>query len=84
MISGQVKVALYDNREDSVTYKKIMRFVAGDKVEPVAYFFPPGVMHGYKCTQGPMQIIYVTSGVYDLEDEIRKTDQDINVDFTWQ
>ena len=23
---------------------------------------------GYKCIIGPMQIIYLTSGVYDLED----------------
>ena len=70
VVSGQNKVALYDTREDSETYKETLEFTTGDGVDPKAYFFPPGVLHGYKCTKGPMQIIYVTSGVYDLEDEI--------------
>ena len=71
VVFGQTKVGLYDRREESTTYKETIEFVAGDRVEPIAYFFPPGVLHGYKCIQGTMQIIYVTSGVYDLEDEVR-------------
>ena len=71
VVSGQIKVALFDNREDSETYKETLEFTTGDGVEPIAYFFPPGVLHGYKCIQAPMQIIYVTSGVYNLEDEVR-------------
>ena len=51
VISGQIKVVLYDNRKDSSTYKKTMKFVAGDGAKPLAYFFPPGVLHGYKCTK---------------------------------
>ena len=84
VVSGQIRVVLYDNREESTTYKETMEFVAGDGVEPIAYFFPPGVLHGYKCTKGPMRIIYVTSGVYDLEDEIRMAIKDLNIDFTWK
>ena len=84
VVSGQIKVALYDDRKDSSTYKKTIEFVAGDEVESIAYFFPPGVLHGYKCIQGPMQIIYVTSGVYDLKDEIRKTDEDLEIGYIWQ
>lgn len=83
VVYGQIKVVLYDSRGDSTNYKETMEFVAGEGVEPVAYFFPPGVLHGYKCIQGPMQIIYVTSGVYDLEDEIRKTNEDMNIDYIW-
>ena len=83
MVSGQIKVALYDDRKDSSTYKKTIEFVAGDEVESIAYFFPPGILHGYKCIQGPMHIIYVTSGVYDLEDEIRKSNKELNADYTW-
>ena len=71
VVTGQIRVTLYDNRPNSSTYKEIMEFISGDEVKPIAYFFPPGVLHGYKCIQGPMQIIYVTSGAYDLEDEIR-------------
>ena len=83
VVSGQIKVALYDDRKDSSTYKKTIEFVAGDEVESIAYFFPPGILHGYKCIQGPMHIIYVTSGVYDLEDEIRKSNKELNADYTW-
>ena len=81
VVSGQIRVALYDNRKISNAYKGIMEFVAGDEMKPIAYFFPPGVMHGYKCLEGPMQIIYATSGVYDLKDEIRMTNEDLNIDF---
>lgn len=71
VVTGLIKVALHDNRVNSETYKKTMEFFVGEGQEPSAYFFPPGVLHGYKCLEGPMQIIYVTSGVYDLKDEVR-------------
>ena len=83
VVSGQIQVALYDNRDYSDTYKQIMEFTVGDGVDPIAYFFAPGVLHGYKCTKGPMQIIYVTSGVFDLEDEIRKSNDDLSFNYTW-
>lgn len=82
VVSGQIKIELYDNREDSQTFQEKMEFAAGEGAEPIAYFFPPGVLHGYKCINGPMQIIYVTSGVYDLNDEVRKTNKDINTILT--
>jgi dTDP-4-dehydrorhamnose 3,5-epimerase len=84
VVTGQIEVALYDNREDSSTYKELMEFIAGDEAEPISYFFPPGVLHGYKCIQGPMQIIYVTSGIYDLDDEIRNSNKDLNINYKWQ
>ena len=81
VVSGQIQVAHYDDRPNSSTYKETMEFAAGEGAEPIAYFFPPGVLHGYKCIKGPMQIIYLTSGTYDLKDEIRKTNEELNVDF---
>ena len=71
IVSGQIKVALFDNRKDSNTFEKTIEFIAGDEAKPIAYYFPPGILHGYKCIHGPMQIIYVTSEVYDLNDEVR-------------
>ena len=71
VVSGPLQVALYDNRKDSTSYKELMEFVVGDGEESSGYFFPPGVLHGYKCVKGPVQIIYMTSGVYDLGDEAR-------------
>lgn len=81
VVTGLIKVALYDNRANSPTYKETMEFLAGEGQKPCGYFFPPGVLHGYKCLQGPMQIIYVTSGVYDLEDEVRMSVKIINYDW---
>lgn len=84
VVSGKIDVALYDNRKESETYKETLELTIGDETFPMAYFFPPGVLHGYKCTKGPMQIIYVTSDVYDFEDEVRKTNEDLNIDYSWQ
>jgi dTDP-4-dehydrorhamnose 3,5-epimerase len=83
VVSGQIKVALLDNRKESIAYEEIYEFVTGDESKPMAYFFPPGILHGYKCLKGPMQIIYVTSGVYDLEDEIRIPFDDPEIEFKW-
>ena len=84
VVTGQIRVALYDDRPNSSTYKETMEFILGDEAKPMAYFFPPGVLHGYQCMKGPMQIIYVTSGVYDLEDEIRKSSDDLNPAIQWK
>ena len=80
VINGEIKVALIDTREKSSIKNNKIEFVANNRI---AYFFPPGVFHGYKCTEGPMNIIYVTSGVYDLKDELRKTNGDLNIDYSW-
>jgi dTDP-4-dehydrorhamnose 3,5-epimerase len=68
--TGLIKVVLYDSREDSKTHGEIMEFLMGEKQDAKIYSFPPGVLHGYKCINGPMNIIYVTSGTYDLDDEV--------------
>jgi dTDP-4-dehydrorhamnose 3,5-epimerase len=81
VVTGLIKVALYDNRAASSTYKGTMEFFVGDGHEPCAYFFPPGVLHCYKCLKDPMHIIYVTSGVYDLSDEIRIALDDLEIRF---
>ena len=83
VVSGKIIVALCDNRKESQTYRKTMEFLVGDVDVPKAYFFPPGVLHGYKCLKGPMQIIYVTSGVYDQNDEIRISKDVSNIDCSW-
>jgi dTDP-4-dehydrorhamnose 3,5-epimerase len=71
VVTGKILVALYDNRKDSPTYKQTMKFIVGIEEEEKAYFFPAGVLHGYKCLHGPIHIIYITSGMYSLDDEIR-------------
>ena len=81
IVNGLLRVALYDNREESKTYGELMEFECGNSQEAKVYFFPPGVLHGYKCLEGPMNIIYVCSGTYDLDDEIRM--EHFEVDYDW-
>ena len=80
---GLLKVALHDTRPESPTYRETMEFYAGDKEAPKAYRFPAGVAHGYLCLEGPMHILYITSGVYDLSDEVRIPHDDPDIGYDW-
>jgi dTDP-4-dehydrorhamnose 3,5-epimerase len=81
--TGLIKVALHDTRANSSTYRKTMEFLCGENQEACVYCFPPGVAHGYRCINGPMNIIYITSGVYDLMDEIRIPFNDPEIGYNW-
>ena len=84
VLTGLIKVALHDSRPDSMTYRETMEFMAGDHQPVRVYAFPPGVLHGYVCLQGPMNILYVTSGVYDLNDEIRIPHDHESIGYQWE
>jgi dTDP-4-dehydrorhamnose 3,5-epimerase len=47
-IKGMMKVALYDAREDSPTYKEVNEFFVGEK-NLVLISVPPMVYHGFKA-----------------------------------
>lgn len=83
IVNGLIRVALHDLRESSVTYRNTMTFLCGDNHEKNIYKFPSGVAHGYKCISGPMNIIYFTSGIYDIEEEIRIQHNDESINFDW-
>lgn len=83
VINGLIYVALHDMREGSSTFGQTMTFLSGDYQKKIIYKFPPGVAHGYKCIAGPMNIIYFTSGTYDLNDEIRIEHDDKEIGFDW-
>jgi dTDP-4-dehydrorhamnose 3,5-epimerase len=70
--NGCAKIILFDDREDSITFGEKEVIDLDGNNSPIGYFFPPGVLHGYKCTKGPMHIMYVTSGTFNIEKEIRK------------
>jgi dTDP-4-dehydrorhamnose 3,5-epimerase len=83
IVSGQIKVVLIDNRKESNSYKNIIEFIAGENDNPISYYFPPRVLHSYKCIKGPLQIIYLTSGIYDLNDEIRIAPEELENIYNW-
>lgn len=71
VVSGLISVVIYDARENSRTYQQKVRLLLGDGQEARVYVIPPGVVHGYRCLSEPAHVLYVTSGVYDPEDEVR-------------
>lgn len=83
VVNGLIYVALHDLRKDSPTHGITMTFLTGDHQKKIIYKFPPGVAHGYRCIEGPMNIIYFTSGTYDLKDEIRIEHDNEEIGFDW-
>ena len=81
-ILGTAKLALFDTRKKSSTYKKTQEVIFGEK-NLQAVKIPPGVAHGYKVLRGPMYIIYITSRPYDPEDEIRIPLNDHKINYQW-
>ena len=80
-VSGNFKLRLWDNREDSPTFRYIMTmFVGADN--PQAVIIPKGVVHAYKnvsATERGMVIncpnrLYMGEGKREEIDEIRHED----------
>lgn len=83
VVSGVLRVGLCDLRKQSPTYKATMDFLMGDLQQPRVLKIPPGIAHGCKTVQGPVNLFYVTSHVYDPADEIRIPYDDPSIDFDW-
>lgn len=81
--SGVLRVAIHDLRLDSPTRGVTQEVTIGDGQAAVVYRLPPGVVHGYRCVAGPAHVIYVTSGTYDLADEVRIVPDDSRIGFNW-
>ena len=62
---GVLKVALYDTRPESSSYKETMELFMGENQTAKVLRIPPGVAHGCKCISGPAHLFYITSNVYD-------------------
>ncbi|GAC1672958.1 MAG: dTDP-4-dehydrorhamnose 3,5-epimerase family protein [Candidatus Dormibacteraceae bacterium] len=80
-VLGALKVALYDTREDSPTRGELMEFVMGD-LKPTCLKIPPGVAHGCRALQ-LSHILYVTSSIYDPDDEGRIPHDDPAIGYDW-
>ena len=83
VVSGVLRVGLCDMRTDSPTYKTVMDFLMGDLQTARVIKIPPGVAHGCKTVQGPVNLFYVTSHVYNPDDEVRMPYNDPKIDFNW-
>lgn len=81
---GTLKVALFDLREDSKTFRKLMEIVLGKNGDNVILKIPPGVAHGCKVFgEKTSELFYVTSGVYNAEEEGRIPHDDPKIAYDW-
>ncbi len=80
---GVLKVALHDTRPDSSSYKETMELFMGENQQARVLRIPPGVAHGCKCISGPVHLFYVTSKVYNPEDEGKIPHDDMAIGYDW-
>lgn len=81
---GTLKVALYDNRKDSSTYKVILEKLMGKNGENVILKIPAGVAHGCKVLgEESAELFYVTSKIYNSEEEGRLAHNDSSIGYDW-
>ena len=81
--TGVLRVGLCDMREDSRTHKKTMDFLMGDWQPARVVKIPPGVAHGCKTVQGPVNLFYITSHTYNPEDVMRIAYDAPEINFDW-
>lgn len=84
VLRGDIKLVLYDNRKNSETYKELNEILIGETYGLKIVKIPPGVAHGYKVLNGPVDIIYITNREYDPEDELRIAHDDSQIGYDWE
>ena len=84
-LKGMMKVALYDGREDSPSYKRINEFFIGER-NPLLISVPPYVFHGFKAIgTETAYFLNVPTHVYDYDkpDEFRARPDDPDIGYDW-
>ena len=85
MVSGKALVVLYDIRENSKTFGRIMSLEMNEN-EPKLLFIPKGVAHGYKVLGNkPLTMLYIMDKSYNAKnpDEFRIFHDDPKIGFEW-
>jgi len=81
--TGKIKMAIYDLRESSTTYKELNEFILGDYPNNIIVKIPAGVAHGLKVIEGPADLVYVTSVMYVKDEEGRIPYDDSDIGYDW-
>lgn len=84
VVRGQIKVALYDKRLNSSTYRQLDEILLGEDANKAVIKIPAGVAHGLKVLNGPCDLVYVTSSVYDTSEEGRIAYNDPEINYDWE
>ena len=79
---GALKVALHDLRDGSRTRSQTMQLFMGDRYEASCLKIPAGVAHGCRALE-LTHLLYVTSSVYDPDDEGRIPHDEPSIGYDW-
>lgn len=85
---GVIQTVLIDMREESPTFRRKLEFKLGeDEFDPEALVavvrIPQGVFHGCKVLTDSAHLFYITSEIYNPEDEGRVPFNTTEVDHSW-
>lgn len=83
VVKGTIKAALYDIRAESQTHKELNEFTLGEEGQDMILKIPAGVAHGLKVIKGPVELVYVTSGIYSKDEEGRIPYDDPQIGYDW-
>ena len=83
VVSGMIKLVLYDDRRDSPTKGELMEIFTGED-EYALITIPPGVINGYK-TIGvkPAIVANCATEPHDPEEMIRRDPFDAGIPYDW-
>lgn len=86
VVSGMMKIVLYDMRPGSPTRGELSEFFAGIH-NPIRIQIPPGVCHGFKCVSTEEAlVINAPTDLYDYDDpdEFRLDAHTKEIPYDWE
>jgi dTDP-4-dehydrorhamnose 3,5-epimerase len=85
-ISGKMRLALYDARPKSPTYKEVNDFIISLE-DPMVVTIPKLVYHGFKCISDCEAVVINTVTIpynYKTPDEFRLDEYDNDIPYDWR
>jgi len=83
VVSGAIKLVLYDDRRSSPTHGKLVELFPGES-ECVLVTVPPGVWNGFKGVGTSTAIVANCATVpHDPEEIVRKPHDDPTIEYDW-
>lgn len=85
-VQGMIKLAMYDARENSPTFKEVNEFYLGIH-SPLLIQIPPGIYHGWMCvSEAEAIVVNIPTEVYDYEspDEHRLDPHQNDIPYDWR
>ncbi len=85
VVKGMIKLVLYDDREQSPTYRRIDEFFMGEH-NPILVRIPKWVFHAFKCiSEAEAIVINCPTEVYNYNepDEFRLDPFDQRIPYDW-